>query len=236
MLQDGHALVGDFGIAKALGAAAGDPVTETRMFTQTGVVVGTPAYMSPEQAAGDSVDGRSDVYSLACVLYEMLVGEPPFTAPTAQAVIARRFVHTPPDVTSLREDISRTVGRVLQTALARAAIDRYDTAAVFGAALSEAQTNRGGQRTSAPEKSIAVLPFANLSADPENEFFADGVTEEILNALASIPDLRVAGRASSFSFKGKRQDLRSIGEQLSVRTVLEGSVRRSASAFASRRS
>jgi eukaryotic-like serine/threonine-protein kinase len=227
MLQDGHALIGDFGIAKALGAVASDPVTETRMFTQMGVVIGTPAYMSPEQAAGDTVDGRSDIFSLACVLYEMLVGEAPFTAPTAQAVIARRFVHTPPDVTSLREGISKTISRALQTALARAAIDRYDTAAAFGTALNDAQARGGAPRTSAPEKSIAVLPFANMSADPENEFFADGVTEEILNALASIPDLRVAGRASSFSFKGKQQDLRSIGEQLCVRTVLEGSVRRS---------
>src|SRR5262245_51234721 len=227
LLQDGHALVGDFGIAKALGAVAADPATETRMFTQAGVVVGTPAYMSPEQAAGDAVDGRSDVYSLACVLYEMLVGEPPFTAPTAQAVIAKRFVHAPADVTSLRDGVSRSVGRVLQTALARATIDRYDTASAFGVALNDARAGDAPARSAASEKSIAVMPFASISADPENEFFADGVTEEILNALASIPDLRVAGRASSFSFKGKQQDLRTIGDQLNVRTVLEGSVRRS---------
>jgi serine/threonine-protein kinase len=143
-----------------------------------------------------------------------------------QAVIAKRFVHTPADVTTLREGVPKPVGRVVQTALARAPIERYDTAAAFGSALSDAQTGNAVPRTSAPEKSIAVLPFGNLSADPENEFFADGITEEILNALASIPDLRVAGRASSFSFKGKNADLRSIGEQLNVHTVLEGSVRR----------
>ena len=125
LLQDGHAVVADFGIGKALSAAA-DELT-----TQAGVTVGTPAYMSPEQAAGEQVDGRSDLYSLGCVLYEMLVGEPPFTGPNAQAVIAKRFVQTPADVTALRDGIARPVARALQRALARTPIDRYDTAAEF---------------------------------------------------------------------------------------------------------
>ncbi len=219
MLQDGHALVADFGIGKALSGPAGETAT------QVGVSVGTPAYMSPEQAAGERVDGRSDLYSLACVLYEMLTGEQPFTGPTVQAVIAKRFVQTPADVTALREGISRPVARALQKALARTPIDRYDTAALFVTSLSEIEV--ATPKAAAPEKSIAVLPFVNLSADPENEFFADGITEEILNALAQVRDLRVAGHTSSFSFKGKPQDLRLIGEQLTVRTVLEGSVRRS---------
>jgi serine/threonine-protein kinase len=221
MLHDGHALIADFGIGKALSVTAGEALTTT------GVIIGTPAYMSPEQAAGESVDGRSDIYSLGCLLYEMLVGEPPFTGPSTQAVITKRFVQTPADVSALREGVSRPVARALQKALARTPIDRYDTAAAFGAALTDAHANAGPAWSAAPEKSIAVLPFASLSSDPENEFFADGVTEEILNALTSIPDLRVAGRASSFAFKGKQKDLRSIGEQLSVRVVLEGSVRRS---------
>jgi serine/threonine-protein kinase len=218
MLHDGHAMVADFGIGKALSAV------DDQIFTQTGVSVGTPAYMSPEQASGDAVDGRSDIYSLGCVLYEMLTGEQPFTGPTAQAVIAKRFVQTPADVTGLREGVSRTIGKVVQRALARAPVDRFETGASLIAALSQPES---ASRSESPEKSIAVLPFANMSADPENEFFADGITEEILNALAQIPELRVAGRTSAFSFKGKNVDLRVIGEQLNVRTVLEGSVRRS---------
>ena len=122
MLQDGHALVADFGIGKAVDEAGADTLT------QLGMSVGTPAYMSPEQAAGDEVDGRSDIYSLGCVLYEMIVGEQPFTGPTAQAVIARRFVQTPLDVASLREGVPRPVARAVQKALARVPIDRHDTA------------------------------------------------------------------------------------------------------------
>ena len=221
MLQDGQALVADFGIGKALSAIDGHSLT------QAGMSVGTPAYMSPEQAVGEEVDGRSDIYSLGCVLYEMIAGEQPFTGPTIQAVIAKRFVQTPTDVAALREGVPRPVARAVQRALARAPIDRYDTASLFVTSLSEVEAVSATLKPAAPEKSLAVLPFANMSADPENEFFADGITEEILNALSQIPDLRVAGRASSFSFKGKTQDLRAVGEQLNVRTVLEGSVRRS---------
>ncbi|HEY3934376.1 MAG TPA: protein kinase [Gemmatimonadales bacterium] len=219
LLQDGHALVADFGIGKALSAVEGET------FTQTGASVGTPAYMSPEQASGDSVDGRSDIYSLGCVLYEMLVGEQPFTGPTVQAVIAKRFVQTPADVAALREGVPRPIARAVQRALARTPIDRYETGALFVTSLAEVES--APAHNAAPEKSLAVLPFVNMSTDPENEFFADGITEEILNALASIADLRVAGRTSSFSFKGKQVELRAIGELLHVRTVLEGSVRRS---------
>ncbi len=197
MLQDGHALVADFGIGKALSDVEGEA------FTQTGMSVGTPAYMSPEQAAGEAVDGRSDLYSLGCVLYEMLVGEQPFTGPTVQAIIAKRFVQTPADVTALREGVSRPVARAVQQALARTPIDRFHTGAAMIAAFAEAEPAPAGVAAApAPEKSIAVLPFASMSADPENEFFADGITEEILNALAQIR------------------------EALRVRTVLEGSVRR----------
>jgi len=221
MLHDGNALVADFGIGKALDAVEGET------FTLSGMSVGTPAYMSPEQAAGESVDGRSDIYSLACVLYEMLTGEQPFTGPNVQAVMAKRFVQTPADVGALRDGVPRNVARAVQTALARTPIDRFETAAAFATALGEqAAPAAASARPSPAEKSIAVLPFASMSIDPENEFFADGITEEILNALAQIAELRVAGRTSSFSFKGKNQDLRAIGEQLNVRTVLEGSVRR----------
>ena len=218
LLQNGHVLVADFGIGKAISDAPGDTLT------QAGMSVGTPAYMSPEQAVGEQVDGRSDLYSLGCVLYEMLVGEPPFTGPTVQAVIAKRFVQTPVDVTALRDGIPRPVARALQQTLARTPIDRFETAALFADALSMAEAHQ--EAPAAPEKSLAVLPFTSLSRDPEDEFFADGVTEEILNALAQIPGLRVAGRSSSFSFKGRNEDLRSVGAKLGVATILEGTLRR----------
>ena len=215
MLHEGHAMIADFGVGKALSEVDG------AAFTQAGLSIGTPAYMSPEQASGDTIDGRSDIYSLGCVFYEMLTGEQPFTGPTAQAVIAKRFVQTPADVSGLREGVSRVIADVVARALAREPVDRFDTGAALNSALAEP-----ARRTQAPDKSIAVLPFANMSSDPENEFFADGITEEILNALAQIPDLRVAGRTSSFSFKAKNADLRLIGDKLGVRNVLEGSVRR----------
>jgi TolB-like protein/tRNA A-37 threonylcarbamoyl transferase component Bud32 len=220
LLHEGHALIADFGIGKALSAV------EAEAFTMTGAAVGTPAYLSPEQAAGEAVDGRSDLFSLGCVLYEMLLGEPPFTGPTVQAVIAKRFVQTPADVTALRDGVPRPLARALQRLLARTPIDRYDTAAEFAAALRETVAPVG-PAGDVPERSVAVLPFANLSTDAENEYFADGITEEILSALARVPSLRVAGRTSAFYFKGQKVPLREVAAQLKVRTILEGSVRRS---------
>jgi serine/threonine protein kinase len=225
MFQDGHALVADFGIGRAL--AGGQPVTNAKdhsALTQVGMSLGTPAYMSPEQAVGDEVDGRSDIYSLGCVLYEMLVGEQPFTGPTAQAVIAKRFVQTPTDVAALREGVPRSVARAVQKALARAPADRYETAALFLAACSQVDT--AVPRADAPEKSIVVLPFENMSADRDTDYFADGISEEIINALTQCTELRVAARTSSFSFKGKHEDLQMVAEKLHVRHVLEGSVRK----------
>jgi serine/threonine-protein kinase len=221
LLHEGVPMVTDFGIGKALGGVVGDTLT------QAGMSVGTPAYMSPEQAVGEDADGRSDIYSLGCVLYEMLVGEPPFTGPNAQSVIAKRFVQTPADVTGLREGISRPVARAVQTALARTPIDRFETAADMLAALRESETAPTSRKAEAPAQSIAVLPFENLSADKENEYFGDGIAEEIINVLAQVDGLRVAARTSAFSFKGKHDDLRLIGDKLSVATVLEGSVRKS---------
>jgi eukaryotic-like serine/threonine-protein kinase len=219
MFQDGHVLVADFGIGKAVSGVRSDTLT------QEGMSVGTPAYMSPEQAAGEAVDGRSDIYSLGCVLYEMLVGEAPFTGPTVQAVIAKRFVQTPADVAGLREGIPGPVARTVQRALARAPMDRIDSGAAFAALLTEA--DGASVRRAGPERSIAVLPFANLSGDKEQEYFSDGLAEEIINLLAQIPELKVIARTSAFAFREKEQDIRAIAASLGVSTVLEGSVRRS---------
>ena len=219
MLQGGHVLVADFGIGKALSETGGQT-------TQAGTSVGTPAYMSPEQAVGETVDGRTDIYSLGCVLYEMLVGEPPFTGPNVQAVIAKRFVQTPAEVTALRQGVPRPVARAIQRALARTPIDRPETAAELLAALRETDDAGVPAPNAASAQSIAVLPFANLSADRDNDYFGDGIAEDIINALARVEGLHVAARMSAFSFKGKNADLRTVGEQLNVATVLQGSVRK----------
>jgi eukaryotic-like serine/threonine-protein kinase len=224
LVHGGHAVVADFGIGKALSAA-----TENASLTQIGIAIGTPAYMSPEQAAGDdSIDGRSDLYSLGCVLYELLTGEPPFTGPSLQAVIAKRFTTTPPEVTRSRPSVPDRMAKAVARLLAREPDDRYGTGAEFVAALRAPTAPSSGSETRArSDLSIAVLPFANMSADQEAEYFSDGMTEEILNALAKLSGLRVMSRTSSFAFKGKNIDIRAIGEQLGARYVLEGSVRKS---------
>ena len=227
MLQDGEALVTDFGIAKAVSVASGDTLT------QTGMMIGTPAYVSPEQAAGESViDGRSDQYSLACVLYEMLSGRKPFSGANAQAVLSKRFTEPVPSIREHYRDATAEIEVALQKALSKSSEDRYPTTVEFARALvaSHLSTPDGSLLTSASSgsaKSIAVLPFISQSADPEGEYFADGVAEEIINALSKIKALKVSSRTSSFSFKGKNEDIREIGRKLQVGTVLEGSVRKS---------
>jgi serine/threonine-protein kinase len=227
LLHDGAAMVADFGIGKAASAAGGS-------ITQTGIVVGTPAYMSPEQSTAEGdVDGRSDLYSLACVLYEVLTGEQPYTGPNAQAVIAKRFISPIPHPKVMR-DIPDTVDVAVTRALARAPVDRFATAATFSEALRLAREGTSTPRDGVPaeasaRKSIAVVPLANMSADPENEYFADGMTEEIINALGKVKELQVASRVTSFAFKGKAKDVREIGQEIGVSTVLAGSVRKAGS-------
>ena len=183
LLQEGHAVVADFGIARAISAAAGEQVTET------GLAVGTPTYMSPEQASADELDARSDIYALGCVLYEMLAGVPPFTASTSQAVMARHAIDPVPSLSTVRATVPRLVEAAITKALAKVPADRFATAGEFAEALTH--EDAAGSREPAAA-SIAVLPFTNMSADPENEFFAEGITEDIINALTKIPELRVA--------------------------------------------
>jgi serine/threonine protein kinase/tetratricopeptide (TPR) repeat protein len=225
LLHEGAAMVADFGIGKAL-------TTDGRSITQTGLAIGTPAYMSPEQSAGElGTDGRSDLYSLGCVLYEMLTGEPPFTGVTPQAIIAKRFVSPIPKVRTTR-DVPEAVDVAVSKALARTPVDRYPTAADFAEALRQIGRDGGtgphhtADSARAAATAIAVLPFKNMSADPENEYFSDGMTEEIINALGKVPGIHVASRTSCFAFKGKDVDIRQIGEKLGATSVLEGSVRK----------
>ena len=213
LLHEGEAMVTDFGIALAVSAAADDRLT------QTGIAVGTPAYMSPEQAASErALDARSDVYSLGCVLYERLAGEPPYTGSTAQVLIAKRLVDPVPAVRRLRAAVPVGVEQALTKALAKVPADRWASALAFAEALT------APARPGLP--SVAVLPFVNLSSDPENEYFADGITEDVIAHLSKIRALKVISRTSVMAFKQRDQSLKEIGARLEAAALLEGSVRR----------
>lgn len=224
MLHEGEPLVTDFGIAKAVTAAA------AQSLTQTGTAVGTPAYMSPEQAAGEAeLDGRSDIYSLGAMLFEMVTGGTPFAGPTVQAILARLFTEPVPPLRDHRSDIPDWLEQAAMKALAKTPAERFTTAAQFAQALS----SPGGSTppgmpagSSGGAKSIAVLPFADMSPQRDQEYFCEGIAEEIINALTKIDALHVVSRTSAFAFKGKNEDIGDIGRKLKVATVLEGSVRK----------
>jgi serine/threonine-protein kinase len=221
LLQEGEPVVADFGVATAISAAGGDNV----YITDRGFAVGTPAYMSPEQASAErDLDGRSDIYSLACVLFEMLAGKPPFSGSGARATMARHAIEAPPLIRSLRPTVTPAVEQALQVALAKTPGDRFSTMAEFCDALVAAPppfTPPGPE-----SRAIAVLPFVNSSADPENEYFSDGITDELITALTKVEGLRVASRTSVFALKNLREDVRALGARLNVSAVLEGTVRK----------
>jgi len=218
LLYEGQPVVADFGIARALSAAGGPSIA--MHLSQPGLALGTPAYMSPEQATADELDGRSDVYSLACVLYEMLAGTPPFTGASPREVMLRHVTEPVPSLRTERVAVPSAVTRALTRALAKSPTDRFATAGQFAEALATLATPATPATTS-----IAVLPLSNTSGDPGTEYFADGMTDELINALAKVQGLRVASRSSVFALKGTRHDTRAIGALLEVSTVLEGSVR-----------
>jgi serine/threonine protein kinase/Tfp pilus assembly protein PilF len=216
LIHEGEAMVTDFGIALAA------EVAPSERLTKGGLTMGTPEYMSPEQVSGDrTLDGRSDVYSLGCVLYELLAGEPPYTGATTQAVMVKRFTDPIPRVRRLRATVSPAVEQAIIKALANAPADRFPSAAAFARAL----TTPAADQPRSP--SIAVLPFLNLSADPDNEFFADGITDDVIAQLSKIRSIKVISRTSVIPFKQRERNLREIGATLQVATLLEGSVRRS---------
>jgi serine/threonine-protein kinase len=262
LLYSGHALVADFGIARALGQADGGRLTET------GMAIGTAAYMSPEQASGASqIDGRSDVYSLGCVLYEMLAGEPPYTGPTPQAIIAKRFSDPVPSVRRIRSAAPERLDHAINRALAPAAADRFATAADFLRAIQARGTTAAATAFVVPPRPtpvrsarrflalglaavvvlalaaggilwqrsrpagvpinptrLAVLPFENQGA-PEDEYFAEGMTDAVRGRLSALPALQVIARQSSSEYKKSSKSPQEIGRELGVQYLLTGTVR-----------
>jgi eukaryotic-like serine/threonine-protein kinase len=255
LLESGHARVADFGIARAVDEA-GD-----QRLTAAGLSLGTPLYMSPEQAYGErQVDARSDLYAVGCILYEMLTGEPPFTGTTPQVIVARRIAQPVPSVRLSREAVPLELDAVIQRTLARTPGDRFQTAgdlvdaldavraashsqgraaprrglmvgvaALAFVALAGAYLMRAGGESILPEPalaSIAVLPFVNVGSDADQEYFAEGLADELISSLSRVEGFQVASHTSSFAFRGSELDVREIGRRLSVGSVLEGSVRR----------
>ena len=260
LLQAGQPVIADFGIALAVAQAGGSRVTET------GLSLGTPHYMSPEQATADRViDARSDQYSLGAVAYEMLAGEPPHTGATAQAIIARLLIETPRSLRATRPNISPTLDYAVLRALAKAPADRFMTCGEFARVAGDASgvvavsapgsmvrrrkrqlaglavvlvlaaigygvfwRGRSASTVVGTVRSIAVLPLDNYSADSTQEYFAEGMTDELTSDLASISQLRVTSRGSAMQFKGKnRPPTPEIAKELNVDAIVEGSVSRS---------
>ena len=201
----------DFGLAKMMNQ--GD-IGETTQ-TMAGTVVGTAAYMSPEQVRGKPLDERSDIFSFGAVLYEMLTGRRAFGGSSLADVLSAVLRDQPAPIDS-------QFSPIIRRCLAKVPDERYQSMAELKAAIEFAVAERPAEIL----PSIAVLPFANISRDGDDEYFSDGLTEEILNVLAHIPGLKVTARTSSFAFRGKDLDIRKIAERLGVRTILEGSVRR----------
>jgi len=232
ILESGQAKILDFGLAKICSSAdeANDYATLT--LTQAGVVMGTLPYMSPEQLQGLRVDHRTDIFSLGAVLYEMATGQQPFPGTSSMEISAAILRDSPKAVREVRAELPEALQEIVDRCLAKEPSARYPSAAEFRDSVERLRLEissgirRNASATASAGPSIAVLPFTNMSTDPENEFFADGIAEEIINALTQIEDLRVAARTSTFSFKGRNVDLRIVGDRLNIKTVLEGSVRR----------
>ena len=221
LFSAGHALVADFGIARALD----DGVTGSSELTQPGLGLGTPAYMSPEQAFGETVDGRTDVYALGCVLYEMLTGAAPFAGIASTAMLLQKTTREVPPPKGPYA-IPPHVESAVMSALARDAGSRLASAEELLRVLSHrrASTPLAVQAINPHVPSIAVLPFKNVGQSEEDRYFSDGLTDELIHALGATRGLRVLGRSTTFAMRDNDTD--ALRTELKVDTLLHGSVRR----------
>jgi eukaryotic-like serine/threonine-protein kinase len=233
--RDGRVKLLDFGLALvlpsavAVGSGSG---ARSAGLTEPGTVLGTAGYMSPEQVRGGAADHRSDIFSFGAVFYEMLTGHRAFHGDSAVETMMAILQSEPPGLSEASRTLPPELVEIVSHCLEKSPEERFQSARdlAFALRFGEREERSSAPRPAVAEEkspSIAVLPFRNMSSDREAEYFSDGMTEEILSALAQIPTLRVAARTSSFAFKGRDTDVRQIGRELGVRTVLEGSVRQS---------
>ena len=225
--EDGRVKILDFGLAKLhVGAdTAGSPDEMTQALTQEGVVMGTVPYMSPEQVQAKHVDHRTDIFSLGVILYEMATGQRPFGGESSADLISAILRDAPRPVNEVNIELPNHLGRILKRCLDKEPGRRYQTALDIRNELEELQReSKAAKREEAP--SVAVLPFVDMSPNKDQDYFCEGIAEELINGLGRIQNLRVASRTSAFQFKETTLDIREIGDRLSVSTVLEGSVRK----------
>ena len=218
--KEGNARIMDFGIARSL---------QAKGITRADVIIGTPEYMSPEQVDGKEADQRSDIYSLGIILFEMLTGKVPFEGDTSLSIALKHKSEIPPDPKTLNKQISYEFSRSILKCMQKDRKSRYQNVVDLLSDLKKASEEEPIETKIIETKwksSIVVLPFADLSQEKNQEYFCDGLAEELINVLSKISELRVVARTSAFAFKDKLEDVREIGKKLGVENVLEGSVRK----------